>query len=800
MSDSGDDAHVPNDAQQLAAASAFAAVLPPTGQDQQNDGQQQQNNGQQQQNNGQQQQNNGQQQQNMHPTLGNRLTAPPGAAAAGVRPPPPPPNPNPPTASNLPAQAAHDPQIISMFVNMQQQMHHQAKQYQQQIDQLQKTIQFTQQQIQNQQATARANTPTTPTANPAGQLPAQLAQNITKPPPDKEVLLQLDGPLIDLPPFPYEQLENSQCANVTRTKEHTTRLRGLYKDYKALARVIAKDEYMTPHALRQQFHKDIMNQQRREIYDTYSAIEKTRSTIEAILKVQQASRPTLPTPFDYNDNPTFRIEHLTEFLKNSQQPEPGTEHETIWTKTVKFANNRQISHKQFLLGLSSYLTGDAYEFLEEIDPKTPLEQIANEFANRFVTTNKLADAQQKLENFQRNGSESIRVVKSRLESLIKKALVMHPPEHLPGMMNSTMTQKLKQVVHEKTRAQIKKKEDQYRKQGLTLPIDDLVELINDIERRNGIPKAPVSIPVSLYNTEVVTEQPDETIQAILETTASIHNMWIGAEDEEGNDEETSAQVNAAVNKNVRFKNPDEALKKLRNTADALKTYRTQQKLSNSYQKGLPAPPPRPPTPGPSAAPMDTSEGGHQSRSRDPAPNANSRSDSERRRLDYRRRSNTYDAYLRARSNSKDPTSRQRALTPTSYKERQDMNKLKEENERLRKMVNHHRSRSRNRDENSSGSRNSGQNNYSGNSGQNRDRSQSRNRYGNNSGYNNNRGNNGYNNYSRSNSANRGQPTVNAYDGSTINMTICNKCGISGLHTPQMCNQIVAVRTGQTSEN
>ena len=691
---------------------------------------------------------------------------------------------------------AHDPQILQLFISLQHQMQQQTAQHQQQLQQLQSTLQITQQQMQRNYQNGSPAPPRGP-QNGLGQLPNKLSQKLTTPPPNKAVLLMLDTTLIDLPPFPYEQLELSQSANVTRTKEHTAKLRELYREYNTLSLTIKKDEFNTPPHMRQPFHIQILKEQRVQLHATYTQIEVTRSTIEEIIAVQTACKPTLPVPYPYDDNPYFRIEELAEYLKNMQTPEPGTEHEMIWKKTARFANHRRISHAQFLFGLSSYLTGDAYEFLEDISPTKPLEQIAIDFANRFVTSNHLADAQTQLENFQRKANESIRVVKMRLEALIRKSLILYPKDQQPGMLSTKLNENLKQVVHSKTLQLIKKKEALFRKEGLTLPINDLVDLIDDAERQHGIPKSAVSIPISLHNTEVITETEDP----VLDAAAQVHNLWTSLQE---NDEDVT-ELNAAHTKNVSFKNSQDALNNLRKTADSMKTYKSQKKLSNSFQKSdwstaTKVPPPRSPTPGPNATttPMDTSDysSSRQSRSRDPAPNANARSDSERRRQEYRKRSSTYDAYLRARSKSPDANSRHRAMTPTSFLYDKETKAIKDENERLKQQLTQSRARSnsRPRDQNASG------NDY-------RPRSQSRNRYSNS--YGNNHNNGSYNNHkSYGNNYNRGKsphnanpPVIHAHDGATINMQLCSRCGITGAHTPQMCNTIYAVRTSDpTSEN
>ena len=46
----------------------------------------------------------------------------------------------------------------------------------------------------------------------------------------------------------------------------------------------------------------------------------------------------------------------------------------------------------------------------------------------------------------------------------------------------------------------------------------------------------------------------------------------------------------------------------------------------------------------------------------------------------------------------------------------------------------------------------------------------------------------------------GTGTIHVKDGTTFNLNICTKCGVQGLHMPQVCNSIVAIRTGSTSKN
>ena len=194
------------------------------------------------------------------------------------------------------------------------------------------------------------------------------------------------------------------------------------------------------------------------------------------------------------------------------------------------------------------MTGDAFEFLKDQPRNAKLADIASEFANRYVTTNHLAEAHDKLDKFKREKDESIRVVKIRLDHLVRKALIIHPKSEQPGIKDSTLRQKLKQMVHQKTLAAIEKRENEYRNQGLTIPIDDLVNLIDEEERRYGKPKYPVNVPIALYNTEVQqTMVPENLDDDILEIEAELNNLC------------NNTEVNAAVAGRVRFQDKKDAL-------------------------------------------------------------------------------------------------------------------------------------------------------------------------------------------------------------------------------------------------
>ena len=52
-------------------------------------------------------------------------------------------------------------------------------------------------------------------------------------------------------------------------------------------------------------------------------------------------------------------------------------------KAVFFADMTKLSHSQFLLGISAFLPGDAFGYLNSLPPDTPLSAIAREMGTRY---------------------------------------------------------------------------------------------------------------------------------------------------------------------------------------------------------------------------------------------------------------------------------------------------------------------------------------------------------------------------------------------------------------------------------
>lgn len=648
------------------------------------------------------------------------------------------------------------------------------------------------------------------------------AQPTATPPnkkPSVHQLYILDTPIPPLPPFEFDNLINMKVAKITRLNDKVTKLKGHHDMYTVITNAVIGFEKLTPPHMRNPDLSTTIASQRLQLANIFTQAEKLTNEINEIVNIQKASRPRLTMPENHPHNLFFNENQMMTFLKDAcplKTTDPGYL-EAQWSRCVTYANTHRISHEQFISVFRFCVTQEQYIFIQELldeDVKPTLSQIAEALADRYVQTDQLNDAHHELENFTREKDENIRSVKTRLERLVRKAIVLYPPNQRPGITATTLSNKLKEVIHPKTRDLVNRKEREYREAGLTLPIQTLIETIEDEERRHGKPKNPVTIPVSLYNTETDAE-PDadhDALDDLAQHVEELEKLTLEAT-------ECNAAVTRSKSRNVNFANKGQnAMHKIQSSIDRMKKYRSNSETL-TFKPSTFIKPPRPPTPGPSPnlesqstiaqytpLPMDTEETQpteRPSRSRDPAPNANSqhRSESERRRQEYRRRSATYDKYLHDRSLSRDPASRARALTPTSYHDRQKYAKLQAEVKRLQE------ERDKLKTEIDSMPRRYSSSPRDEDAGQ-RSRSQSRGRYG--YGQPNQNGNqNGtyvkayYRN--NSNSSKKLPYNIHAYDGSTVNLNICNKCGITGEHTPQMCNTILAIRQHdqtqtETSEN
>ena len=103
-----------------------------------------------------------------------------------------------------------------------------------------------------------------------------------------------------------------------------------------LKKMIVKDEFMIPHVIRTEAHRTLLLEQRKDLHAVNTEIENTRVNIDNIVRIQKACKPELPVPLERPDNPYFRLEDLTNFLKQAKI-DPSTELETIWRKTAHYA-------------------------------------------------------------------------------------------------------------------------------------------------------------------------------------------------------------------------------------------------------------------------------------------------------------------------------------------------------------------------------------------------------------------------------------------------------------------------------
>ena len=117
-----------------------------------------------------------------------------------------------------------------------------------------------------------------------------------------------------------------------------------------------------------------------QLFTLYEKAEKIAATLDGILEVQRASRPDLPIPDDHPGRNGVLGEFYS-FIKQIKKERDASlsPNELIaeqWRKEAYFADQHLISHKQFLTGVSSLLSGETFEYVRKLPKDTPLETVA----------------------------------------------------------------------------------------------------------------------------------------------------------------------------------------------------------------------------------------------------------------------------------------------------------------------------------------------------------------------------------------------------------------------------------------
>ena len=516
---------------------------------------------------------------------------------------------------------------------------------------------------------------------------------------------QLDTPIRPLPDFPFTE-DLPTTATVTNRQFQLRNLKENYRAFATLATQIKINEATSPPANRPQAVTTAIQDSRRQLLRIYNLIQDFTAKIQAAQSVQTATRPALNLPVDHAANQAFSLSDMASFLrKASKSDDEERSLKETWKKAVYYADTIRISHAQFKLGLSTFLTGDAFDYLANAGTKT-LKTIAKELAERFVTTNEFHESKRKLDTFTRKPNEKLRPTVQRLKKLIEQASLLHPEparEHIKGYI---LMQKIKEIISPKALQRLDYYESDNNREGIIMSEDELINIADNEEIRSGVPQTETKIKIGLYNVEAGQEpqaaQPaaqnsdgyDAINTRLDHLTNVLTNVVLTTGLSELNDVDftNDAEVHAAIKK-VKFNTrpnpyamassnklakPAQPFSASQQALEQAQQHALQQAAMQAAQKAY-----RPPTP--AAAPLPDTDydmnvptyASDRGRSRSFSKNANAKMQEERSRHP------SYDRFLRDRSKSATP--RERRTRPPSastfYKNRHYDN-LKKTNEQL----------------------------------------------------------------------------------------------------------------------
>ena len=329
-------------------------------------------------------------------------------------------------------------------------------------------------------------------------------------PQDHAVTVFTDGDesknIPSLPPFPFDdhKIDESPSASVSYKQHLVSQLQSIYDQYDTLKLTIT----LTMAKGVEDAQKPALANQRTRLHTLWHKARTLVPKIKDIIAVQAKNRPSLevfpdppsPDPIDYSS--------MTDFMKNNLTKPDGSARplREIWEKLRLYAIDQNVSHESFKTALLSCVTDDVYMFLKEYKD-LPLAKLAKRLANRFVTEQPLLDATNALHAFSRAQNEPLRQSVARLQALVDRVLITHPPQERDVLREHHTIHHLRNMIAPKTRKFLDSKIAEYQTQGLRLKLDDMIKFCSQEESRSGLPSTDLANPVSLYHVDTPAPYP-----------------------------------------------------------------------------------------------------------------------------------------------------------------------------------------------------------------------------------------------------------------------------------------------------
>ena len=366
-----------------------------------------------------------------------------------------------------------------------------------------------------------------------------------------------DGPLPDLPAFPYPDAINSKHLATARPSPRHNLIFDLQHKYDCYdqKKNFVRQMECTPSDKRSDAQRNLIKSTRAAIADIQTKIDASLTTIKSIDTRKAAFKPTLDVPEDHkegyhpNKTPINLDPNMLSHFMNQLSADDKTNIETIWKKLKIFVDNRRLSHIAFKEALLASTSGEQLSFLQQ-NYNLPLSELAVQLANRYVTETPFSKAVRDLKNFVRPVGQRIRQTVADLRVKIDQASVIYSEEDRDRIRDFNLRTKIRELVSEKTRNAIDRKEDTANREGTFFSIDQLIELVDQEEHIQGVPSYSMTTNVSLNNTESVAAHSgsSQTEDRLNELTSQLNNLTQLMTKVMSNNEH---QLNAAL-RNVTF--------------------------------------------------------------------------------------------------------------------------------------------------------------------------------------------------------------------------------------------------------
>ena len=469
-----------------------------------------------------------------------------------------------------------------------------------------------------------------------------------------------DGPLQELPTFPYRtEVKTTALASAKISPRYAliNDLQGKYDSHDNKRCYIQQMESF-PFDKRSDAQHLLIKTARAALADIENKVKETVKAIETIDARKAAFKPTLDVPKDHeegyiNNTPIPLDANMMSHFMNQLSDSDRTSIDTIWRKLKIFVENRKLSHEAFKEALLASTSGEQLRFIQD-NHSLPLSELAVQLANRYITETPFSKAVRDLKNFTRPVGQRIRQTVAELKVKIDQASVIYAEDQRKQVQDFTLRTKLRELVSEKTRNLINRREDQAHRDGSVFTIDQLIDLIDQEEHIQGSPAYAITASVSINNTESVTAetQPVPSDPRIDQIASQLNNLTQLVSHVVSS---TQPQLNAAL-RNVTFDPKSASSSSASASASSASRPATPYNFSDPANK-LPAPP--------STAPPPQRSSRDRSQDRARYPSYERWMDSTRRSTRDRSRDSAKQSHSDRRFQEQ-MAARSRSASPTSY--------------------------------------------------------------------------------------------------------------------------------------